>query len=284
MDEVISECLVDTGAAISVVKRAHLPGKPPEPARLRMKGVLPGTGILYGPRYVTFEMQEKLFPIAAYEAGINEDCILGLNFLLEYHCIIDPVNKRMHLRRPSLLTIQLNQTNNSPSTIFHTRSLYFPVRTSVPVELHPHEARILRLHLHADFELESESEDTGSHRSSRVSVLGSEATTSCTPEEGQEPYTGVHFGLSSPGARTAAVFLGGSSKVVCVMSPPPPSPGVRPEGHGVRVVPEGRPALGERDRGSAHDSGCWVPACSQTAKPGDITQYGRKVASQLSHK
>jgi len=48
--EVESNYLVDTGAAITVIKRGHLPGKSPEPARLRMKGVLPGTGILYGPR------------------------------------------------------------------------------------------------------------------------------------------------------------------------------------------------------------------------------------------
>ena len=91
-----------------------------------MKGVLPGTGILYGPRYVTFEIQNNLFPIVAYEADISEDCILGLNFLQEYHCIIDPVNKQKQIRRPSQLTVQLNQTDHSPSVISHTKSLYFP--------------------------------------------------------------------------------------------------------------------------------------------------------------
>ena len=213
--EVESKCLVDTGAAITVIKRGHLPGKSSEPAGLRMKGVLPGTGILYGPIYVTFEIQD-MFPIAAYEAVISEDCILGLNFLQEYHCIIDPVNKQMQIRRPSQLTVQLNQTDDSPSVIFHTKSLYFPVRTSTTVELHPHDARVLRLHLHTDFEIESGSEDADSHQSPCMSVLNPKAATSCTHGEDQEPYNG----LSSTGAGTNAVFLGGSSKVVCVMSPP----------------------------------------------------------------
>jgi len=138
-----------------------------------------------------------------------------------------------------------------------------------------------RLHLHADCELETGPSDAGSHWSSHVALLRPESTASCkdADEPGRNPSCN---GLSSACDGTATVLRGGSSKVVCVMSPPPQSPGVRPEGHGVRVVPEGRPALGERNRGSDHNSGKWVPAFSQTAKPGDITQSGKEVASQLS--
>jgi len=135
--------------------------------------------------------------------------------------------------------------------------------------------RVLRLHLHTDFEIESGSEDVDSHQSPCVPALDPKAETSCTHGEDQEPC----YGLSSTGAGTTAVLLGESSKVVCVMSPPPQSPGVRPEGHGVRVVPEGQLKLGDKNRGSDHNSGHWVPACSQTVKPGDITQSGGKVAS-----
>jgi len=42
-----------------------------------MKGVIPETDILYGPRHVTFQIQDKAFPFAVYEAEVKEDCILG---------------------------------------------------------------------------------------------------------------------------------------------------------------------------------------------------------------
>jgi len=207
-----------------------------------MKGVLPGTGILYGPRQVTFQIQDKAFLFAVYEAEIKEDCILGLNFLQEYHCVIDPVNKQMQiLSTPSKLTVQLTPTDNSPSEIFYTRSLYFPVRTSTAVELRPHEARVLRLHLHADCELETGSSDAVSHWSSPVDFPSPESTTSC--KEAEEP--GINpscNGLSSTCDGVATVILGGSSKVVCSMSPAPLSPGVCPVGQSVSVCPVGQPA------------------------------------------
>ena len=138
---------------------------------------------------------------------------------------------------------------------------------------------ISRLHLHADCELETGSLDAGSHWSPHVALLSPESTASCkdADEPGRNPSCN---GLSSTCDGTATVILGGSSKVVWSMSPAPLSPGVCPVGQSVSVCPVGQPApKGERDGGPDR---VWVPACSLTAKKGDITQSGKEVASQLS--
>jgi len=48
-----TKCVVDTGAVITVFRRGHLPGTV-QLSNLCLKGALPGTGKLYGPRMVTF--------------------------------------------------------------------------------------------------------------------------------------------------------------------------------------------------------------------------------------
>jgi len=66
---------MDTGAAISVVRRGLLSTHTPPAAKLKLKGVLPGTTTLYGPKLVKIEIQGKQYQdFYLYEADIQEDC------------------------------------------------------------------------------------------------------------------------------------------------------------------------------------------------------------------
>jgi len=49
IDGIFAKPILDSGACLSVVKRGLLPTPTPPLAKLKLKGVLPGTGLLYGP-------------------------------------------------------------------------------------------------------------------------------------------------------------------------------------------------------------------------------------------
>jgi len=73
-----------------VVKNGLLPSPTSPKSKLKLNGVLPGTGTLYGPKQVTFQIKNKKYDFPDYESEIEEDCILGLNFIQTYYSLCDP--------------------------------------------------------------------------------------------------------------------------------------------------------------------------------------------------
>jgi len=79
IDDKAAQCVLDTGAALCVIKKGFL--TTPTSGKLKLKGVLPGTGTLYGPKLVKFNINGTSYKFHIYEAHIQEDCLLGLNFI-----------------------------------------------------------------------------------------------------------------------------------------------------------------------------------------------------------
>jgi len=86
VDGIPMQCVLDSGAAICVVRKGALITPTPPVSKLKLKGVLPGTGKLYGPKQAEFEIQGKNYKYPVYEADIQEDCLLGLNFMQYFYC------------------------------------------------------------------------------------------------------------------------------------------------------------------------------------------------------
>ena len=137
IDGTPAKCLYDTGAVITVLKRNQFQPKTPPKSRLKLKGVLPGTSSLYGPRMTDLKINNKVYRFPAYEADIEEDCILGLNFMRAFHCVADPVKMTLVINHPEFDEIPLNPTQKTPSISFHTGTVYFTVRLSHPTEIYP---------------------------------------------------------------------------------------------------------------------------------------------------
>ena len=109
IDGKITSSILDTGACISVVKRGLLPTPTPPVSKLKLKGVLPCIGQLYGPKIVKFEINDKRYQCPIYEADIQEDCLLGLNFIGHFYCLIDPIKCEMIMKFPQLNIVQLKK-------------------------------------------------------------------------------------------------------------------------------------------------------------------------------
>jgi len=92
--------LIDTGAAISIIRKGFLPTLTPPESKLKLKGVLPGTGTLYGPEMVDFKIGKDSYKFPIYESEIEGECILGLNFLQAYQCICDSTKRLLYTRSP----------------------------------------------------------------------------------------------------------------------------------------------------------------------------------------
>ena len=138
IDDKPAQCILDTEAAICVVKGFLTTPTPPK-AKLKLKGVLSGTGTLYGPKLAKFDINGKSYNFQIYEAEIQEDCLIGLNFIPNFFCVIDPVACKMAIHSPSYNSVDLTKSKNPPSTLFHTGYQYFKVRTSKVLNLQPGE-------------------------------------------------------------------------------------------------------------------------------------------------
>ena len=144
-----------------MVKRGILPTPTPPAAKLKLKGVLPGTRNLYGPKLVKIEIYQKQNQeFYIYEADIQEDCLLGLNFLQQFFCEIDPVANKMRINHHYGDVVKLRNSSDSPSVRFTTGSLYFTIRCSYVLDLQPHESVTLNFDFHADCDLSIVPSDT----------------------------------------------------------------------------------------------------------------------------
>jgi len=171
---------LDSGAAISVVKKGLLPSPTPSKSKLKLKGVLPRSGTLYGPKQVTFQINNKKYDFPVYESEIEEDCILGLNFIQTYYCLCDPIKMILYISKPNYEEIKLQRSNKPPSVLFHTGSLYFTVRNSYVLDLQPKETRKLAVYFNADCEVTGSSQEvplTSSKEKSSVSQSSDNTTT-----------------------------------------------------------------------------------------------------------
>ena len=170
IDDKPAQCILDTGAAICVVKKGFLTTPTPPKAKLKLKGVLPGTGTLYGPKLAKFDINGKSYKFPIYEAEIQEDCLIGLNFIQNFYCVIDPVACKMAIHTPSYNLVDLRKSTNPPSTLFHTGYLYFTVRTSKVLNLQPGEEQKVEVNFEADCDITS-TQDVPSIKSPRASML-----------------------------------------------------------------------------------------------------------------
>ena len=91
-------------------------------AKLKLKGVLPGSGTLYGPKLVKFDINGTSYQFPIYEADIQEDCILGLNFIQNFYCVIDPVACKMAINTPDYNSVELKKSKN-PRQLFFTLAI-----------------------------------------------------------------------------------------------------------------------------------------------------------------
>jgi len=95
-----SKCVVDTGAVITVLKRGNLPG-PLKASNLCLKDALPGTGKLYGPKMVDFHFKDLHFQFPAYESNIDDDCLLGNDFIDYFDVAVESARRLVTIRRMS---------------------------------------------------------------------------------------------------------------------------------------------------------------------------------------
>jgi len=132
--------------------------------------IIPGTGTHYGPILVKFEINGTSYKFPIYEAEIQRDCLIGLNFIQNFYCIIDPVACKMAIHSRSYNLIDLKKSKNPTLTLFHTGYLYFTVRTSTVLNLQPGEEQRVCVNFAADCDITS-TKDVPRTKSPRASML-----------------------------------------------------------------------------------------------------------------
>ena len=74
MDQELLECLLDTCAAITVIRRNLLPSKPAPISKMKILGIFPGVdNKLYGPKMVTLRINDTDYQYPVYEADIKDN-------------------------------------------------------------------------------------------------------------------------------------------------------------------------------------------------------------------
>ena len=208
------QCVLDSGAAISVVRKGALTTPTPPVSKLKLKGVLPGTGKLYGPKLAEFEIQGKIYKYPVYEADIQEDCLLGLNFMQYFYCVVDPVKFTMHIKFPHSDTVILNESKTIPTVRFHTGSLYFTVRSSQARSFEPNQRIEMKLRLEADCDVtETEIPEDSSTTDSEdgLGCFGEGATLPFQPNSSEETTCGRRIVLELPDWSRDVLVGGGSA-------------------------------------------------------------------------
>lgn len=117
-----NKCVIDTGSVITVVKRNSLPGPQAKRSRLQLKGVTPGLGKLYGPRMVTFDIDHVQVQFPVYEHDIEDDCLIGNDFLHYFGIVVDSAENLLTMKRLSP-TQPLAKPILVPSTMVHSLSV-----------------------------------------------------------------------------------------------------------------------------------------------------------------
>jgi len=150
-----TSCLFDTGAILTVLKRNCFSPPTPPVSKLKLKGVLPGTGKLYGPRIATMKLNSHTYSFPVYEADMEEECIIGLNFIQSFYCVVDPVRLKLRINEPHQTEVSLQKVTKSPSVSFRLGTVYFTLRSSHPMELPPNQSTKISFHFQADVEIAS---------------------------------------------------------------------------------------------------------------------------------
>jgi len=112
-----TSCLFDTGAILTVLKRNCFSPPTPTVSKLKLKGVLPGTGKLYGPRMATMKLNSHTYSFPVYEADMEEECIIGLNFIQSFYCVVDPVHFKLRINEPHQIEVSLQKATKSWRTM-----------------------------------------------------------------------------------------------------------------------------------------------------------------------
>jgi len=127
-----------------------LPTPTPPVSRLKLKGVLPGVGNLFGPKVVKFQVNGRHYEYPIYEADIEEECLLGLNFIKDFGCLIDPNKLKMTITLPYNDEVELQETRQEPTVRFITGSLFYTVRCSRSIDLGVNRSEKVELTWNAD--------------------------------------------------------------------------------------------------------------------------------------
>jgi len=150
-----TQILIDHGTIISVVKRGFLHGASAPEARLKLKGIVPGeTGQQYGPRMVTLSVNGKAYKFPMYEAQMDGNCFLALDFLQGFYCIVDPVKLQMEIKIPYGDMIQLKKPQQQPSISLHIGAIHFTIRISQNQTIQPNETSTCKVNFEADCDVD----------------------------------------------------------------------------------------------------------------------------------
>jgi len=88
---------------------------------------------------VTLSVNGKAYKFPMYEAEMDGNCILGLNFLQGFYCIVDPVKLQMEIKIPYGDMIQLKKAQQPPSISLLVGTVYFTIRISQNQTIQPNE-------------------------------------------------------------------------------------------------------------------------------------------------
>ncbi|KAK3923237.1 Type III pantothenate kinase [Frankliniella fusca] len=126
--------VIDQGACLTVLKRGILPEDTEASTAvcLRNAHAAAPLGKLFGPRRVTLSLQRATVPVFVYEADINDDCLLGGDFIAAHVRTLDIDNDVMRLRVGDE-AVQLTRQTAQPSA----KELSFRVETVSRAVLQP---------------------------------------------------------------------------------------------------------------------------------------------------
>ncbi|KAK3916875.1 Protein NYNRIN [Frankliniella fusca] len=135
-------CILDTGAQISVTRIGILPGPRAPPSKLRLKDVNGGVSVLYGPRAVELEIGTVKYKFLVFEAEINDECIVGMDFIRGNRGIVDADELKFTLRNPVTHEKFSHPFTLQPSLDvgkFGAGCIYAVARATLGVEIQPYQ-------------------------------------------------------------------------------------------------------------------------------------------------
>ena len=158
IDGVPAKKTVDSGAVSTVMKKGLLPGATPPASRLRLKGAAKGTKVLYGPRRVELDFGPVKVPWYVYECDIEDDLLLGSDFIHKYKVHIDSENEAITIKiKPDSPAISVPfKWEFSPSvSSFDSGKVFYQVRAGKGVKLQPFHSTVLNENLKTDCSIDT---------------------------------------------------------------------------------------------------------------------------------
>lgn len=126
---------------------------------MRLKGVNPGSQILYGPRRIGIQLGNVTVPWDVYEADIDDNCLLGSDFIYKYKVHLDPDMEVIRFRpQPDAPqeVVPFQWEHSSSKGLFDSGRVYYQIRVGKYVSLQPFEAKTLELSLLTDSAFDQE--------------------------------------------------------------------------------------------------------------------------------